>query len=409
HVWAYDLSLTPNPDPSRHTPLYATQTGEEGLFCLPYMAFGRYRLFAVKDRNLNNRYDPEFDLIGVAHRDVQLDSVSRIDSPLTFRLAQRDTPRPRLDAVTVPDRQHVILRFSEPVRAEAARSDNFLIVTGSDTLAVFDASFDPQNAALLQLTTAPQESGLYYQLQIKEIKDQSGLTMAAPSLPVTFSGSALPDTVRPRCVAMSPRDSSRAVPINSPIEVFFSETMAEEPLTRLFHLADSSGNPVSGSLAFPAGNRLVFTPHRPLRGKMRYMVSLPADSITDLAGNPLADSLFLEPFTTLNPDTLSAIAGAVSDADTSARGPLFLKAVSVGEKEPRAYELCLPAPAGFEFRDLMPGRYIIELFRDEDGNGEFTFGTPYPFQPAERFFVYPDTIEIRSRWPSDGESIVLPR
>ncbi|MDZ7370164.1 MAG: Ig-like domain-containing protein [candidate division KSB1 bacterium] len=408
-VWAYDLSLTPDPDPSRHTPLYATQTGEEGLFRLSYMAFGRYRLFAVKDRNLNNRYDPEFDQIGVAHRDVQLDSLNRTDSPLTFRLAQRDTTRPRLEAVSAPDRQHVILRFSEPIRAEAARIDNFMIVTGSDTLAVFDAYFDPQNSALLQLATAPQQSGLFYQLQIKEIKDQSGLTMAAPTLPFTFTGSALPDTVRPRYVAMSPRDSSRAVPVNSSIKVFFSEAMAAEPLTRLFHLADSSGNPVSGDIAFPTGNRLVFTPHRHLAGKMRYTVSLPPDSITDLAGNPLADSLFQKHFITLNPDTLSAIAGTVADADSAARGPFFLKAVLVGDKEPHTYELFVPNAGKFEFRDLMPGRYVIEVFRDEDENREFTFGTPYPFQPAERFFVYPDTIEIRPRWPSDGETILLPR
>jgi hypothetical protein len=58
---------------------------------------------------------------------------------------------------------------------------------------------------------------------------------------------------------------------------------------------------------------------------------------------------------------------------------------------------------------MLPGSYTIELYRDEDGNGRFNYGGILPFQPAERFWIYPDTIKIRARWPNEGENIILGR
>ena len=110
----------------------------------------------------------------------------------------------------------------------------------------------------------------------------------------------------------------------------------------------------------------------------------------------------------INPDTLSAIAGEVADADSNANGPIFLRAKSATDKEPRFYETWVKNAGGFEFNEMMPGRYTIELYRDEDENGRFSPGKAFPFLPAERFYVYPDTIEIRSRWPNEGENIVIP-
>ena len=56
----------------------------------------------------------------------------------------------------------------------------------------------------------------------------------------------------------------------------------------------------------------------------------------------------------------------------------------------------------------MPGEYLIDFFRDEDGDGRFFRGRPFPRQPAERYTLYPDTIRVRSRWPNEGNDLLLP-
>ena len=57
---------------------------------------------------------------------------------------------------------------------------------------------------------------------------------------------------------------------------------------------------------------------------------------------------------------------------------------------------------------LLPGHYFLDCFRDSDGNGRYSYGHTFPFVPAERFAVYPDTVVLRSRWPNEGNDIILP-
>ena len=74
-----------------------------------------------------------------------------------------------------------------------------------------------------------------------------------------------------------------------------------------------------------------------------------------------------------------------------------------GEKK----QIILDKPGPYQFEKLFPGLYLIYGFRDRDGNGEYSYGKVIPYQPAERFFFFPDTIKTRSRWPNEGNDITL--
>ena len=62
----------------------------------------------------------------------------------------------------------------------------------------------------------------------------------------------------------------------------------------------------------------------------------------------------------------------------------------------------LPEAGAYEIGNMLPGNYIIEAYVDSDGNGLYTYGKPDPFQFAERFAVFPDTVNIRPRWIKEG-------
>ena len=72
------------------------------------------------------------------------------------------------------------------------------------------------------------------------------------------------------------------------------------------------------------------------------------------------------------------------------------------------YTQILPQPGAYRFNAILPGQYLLECFRDRDGNGRFSPGKPYPYEPSERFIVYSDTVKIRSKWPNEGNDIILP-
>ena len=407
-VWAYDLKETPNPNPAERHPLYITQAGKDGGYHLTNLSLGEYRLFAVMDRNVNNRYDAEFDLLGVAHRDVRLDSIALRDEPLNFRITLRDTTAPRLEAASAPDNRHVDLRFSEPMQPERMTDvANFTAFSADDTLIIENASVDLFNRSTVHLATSAQTGGHDYAVIVHQGADQSGLPLLHANR-AAFTGSAVPDTVKPRYLTMVPKDSSKFVAADAPLTFHFSKAMQPETI-RTMTVADTLGDTVRGTITWGDQTQFVFTPQTPYKKETFYLVTLPVDSVFDLSGNTLADTLFRRQFTTVNPDTLAAIAGPLRDSDSTAAGAFFLKARSVRQKEPLIYDLKVEREGRFAFEKMMPGSYVIELFRDRDGDGAFSWGEAFPYRPAERFYALPDTIEIRSRWPSDGEEIILPR
>jgi len=384
-IWAYDLNETDEPNPAEDFPLYVTQAGKNGKWALTNLALSSYRLFAVMDRDVNTKYNVEYDLLGVASRDVSLDSLNSSIDMLNFCIALEDTTPPMLaDAVAV-DERHVDLRFSEAMRPDSlADAGNYTITHNMDTLAVHDASLDLHNAAVVHLTTAEQDSSKIYTVTVKKGLDPSFLPLLADSSHALFKGSAMPDTTRPRYLAMQPRDSSNFVLLNAPLQLVFSKAMTPERIEKHLVIADTLGDTIPGTVTWTSLTRFRFSPDRAYKPETLYLVTLPVDSIVDLSGNALADTLFQRRFTTINPDTLSAIAGSVSDADTTARGPFFLTARLINTKEEKLYPLKIETTGAYEFKEIMPGRYTLELFRDEDKNGRFSPGNAFPFHGQAR-------------------------
>ncbi|MDZ7343940.1 MAG: hypothetical protein ONA90_05440, partial [candidate division KSB1 bacterium] len=68
----------------------------------------------------------------------------------------------------------------------------------------------------------------------------------------------------------------------------------------------------------------------------------------------------------------------------------------------------LPEPGPYRFEYVLPGVYQLRAFRDANRNGRFDFGAVLPFVSAERYFVWPDTIKVRSRWPNEGNDVIFP-
>lgn len=405
-LWAYEIKDGGTPNPAVTPALYVTQANARGEFSLAYLALGTYRLFAVGDRDLNGRYDAERELIGVASRDYTLTPAQPRLTGLILRAALQDTTPPMLAGASAPDNRHVDLRFSERM-AERSLADpgSVTITAGSDTLPVLDLLIDQRNSAYLHLLTAAQQAGAAYQVTIRQGWDLADYALNDTARTAAFKGAALADSSKPYFISSLPEDKARNVALESPVTLTFSEAM-DQPLAELaFALLDSGKIPVPGRIAWHSSAALIFTPAAPLRPERPYLVRMALDSLHDRQGNRIADTLVTVRFQTLKPDTLSEITGSLRDG-AAGRSGLFHLYARAG-KEP-AIEITQPLEGAYRFERILPGEYRIDLFRDEDGNGRFSYGQPWPWQPAERYAVYPDTIKVRARWPNEGNNLLLP-
>ncbi|MDZ7266829.1 MAG: Ig-like domain-containing protein [candidate division KSB1 bacterium] len=407
-IMAYILENGRQPDPARQRADYYTQVGENNTFTLSHLAPGRYRVFAVADRNADRLYTRGEESIGVPAQDVVITRAAHSAPPLSFQLAVEDTLAPGLAAVTALSANQLEWRFDEAVTPARGNWPARLRVMTKETrtpLALLAALPHPLNRNQVLAVCTPQQA-VTYLAAADSLRDEAGNLIEAARSQVEFDGLSQLDTLRPRLVKISIADSSRDLALDVPIELIFSEIMRADSAVRPLRVRDAGGAAVSGRAGWVTPLQYRFAPLPAWQSHTRYEFEIIADSLFDWNGNALFDTTGRVTFWTLNADTLASISGALRDARDSTAGDIHLTAKQIGGRI--EYHTIVPAPGRYSFPAVLPGLYQLSGFRDDNRNGRYDAGTAFPFVPAERAHLWPDTIKVRARWPNEGNDLVLP-
>ncbi len=409
-AYRFDSATVGSLSPSEEKPHYLTQTGKAGFFELSHLAFGTYRLFAIRDQFKNLLYDPTVDDVGVYSRDIVIDSHHPRFNEVKFQLTKEDTTRPQLFEASAPDERHVLLRFSEPLDPSRASPGSVEIqdTVNATPLTVHEAFVDLTKPSTMVLVTAAQSSGRVYRVSVDNVYDVSGNRINPVLNRAVFPGSSRPDTAAPRPVFFSISDSARQIPLRPRVTVYFDDAVRKQGAEAALQLVDSTGKMVVGSFRWETSAALGFLPNEDLLSKAWYNLRLRLDDIMDMAGNRLSDSVIVRRFETLDRASLGSLEGELID-ETGGRDSTayILRVAGVGQNRKSSYEAKLHHPGRFEMTNLTEGFYVLSVSRDDDNNGRYSFGRPIPFQPSEIFSFYPDTLRIRARWPLQGVVIHL--
>jgi hypothetical protein len=397
-------------NPAVEKPHYLTQTGREGMFSLTHLRFGEYRLFAVRDEYKNLVYDAGVDQIGMYRKDVLIDSSHTGIGGVDFRLTMEDTTRPQLFGATAPNRNHVVLQFSKHLDPSRFSSNAIVVIDtiSGDSLQVRDGFVDLQNPRSLVLVTSEQKPEVGYRVTVESAFDSAGNDIDPRSRTATFSGSALQDSLAPTVASVSVADSARQVSLDAKIEIIFDDVVERQDVEKAFSLLDSIGLRVGGIFDWKTSAAFEFIPRNELQSKARYTLRTPLSAVVGPTGNRGRDSVFVRRFETVDKGKFGSLEGEVIDETSSnARSAIIVTAKEVPQREAKAYEATVPVGREFDIPRLPEGSYILSAYRDEDNNGMYSFGKPFPFQPSELFAVYGDTVKVRARWPLHGIVIRL--
>jgi hypothetical protein len=404
-MFAYNLAgIDPDTlNPAHVKPDYIMQTGTDGRFQFRNIALSTYRIIAVRDEYKNYIYDREVDAFGVGQGDITLTRDHPVYDGLQFRLAKEDTTLPFVSSVTAYDRMHLTVRFSEPVdtltfpRATLALADTF----GRGSLRTGARVPDMGNTAILMIELSdPLDSTATYRLRINGIQDLAGNTLDTVHSSTDFPGSGSPDTLRVKVSIRNVADSSRGIPIGSPFAVNFGRPVSLGPAMASVKLLDSTKHVVPVTVAPRTPAEIFVTPGKPLLSMAWYSLRVTLDSLVDAAGNRIKDSTARIDFQTMDLRSTGTIDGQILDQTPG--GPAVVTAHTVDMTPPRKSSVTVKTGNTFGMKELLEGKYRIDGYRDEDGNGQYSPGRPYPFKHSERFGVYPDTVKVRARWGIDG-------
>jgi hypothetical protein len=407
-IFAYQLANV-NPDtlnPVYVRPDYIMQTGTAGEFVLSNIAFGPYRVMAVRDEFRNLVYDREIDQYGVWTGDVSVDAARPVMQGVWFRLAKEDTTKPFVSGASAVDQFHAEVRFSEAIDTLSFQRAVFEV---ADTLtlapvrlgAVYQKMGDLALAGIETLD--PLDSAATYRLTVRGLADRAGNRLDTLHASQSFPGSSIPDTVRPTVSVRGVADSSRGHRTDMPFEIVFNKPVGLSSAIHGMVMLDSAAHPVLSTLVPRTPAELFLLPAQPLKGLAWYSIRMVLDSVRDSRGRFYRDSVLVVHLQTQDHRTTGAIQGRI--VDPTGAGAVVLTVNSVGLNPPSSSVLRLPEPGAFTIERLPEGRYALESYRDQDGNGVFSPGRPYPFTPSERFAVFPDTVKVRARWAIEGVTI----
>ena len=405
-IFAYELQSR-DPDtlnPSTTKPDYIMQTGKGGLFTLSNVAYGRYRVFAIRDEYRNFLYDRQVDHFGVAISDIVVDRDHERVENVWFRLAQEDTAKPFVASVQQLDQLRLQVRFSEPIDSTSFDKAIFFLI---DTLTTRPISlaltyFDRSSPSLAHIITqSPLDPEETYRLRVWNLRDRAGNPLDSVHASADFVGMNLPDTVKPTFVIKDLTNGATGYLPDRSIEIDFSEPVRQNPLTTSITLTDTNSNPIASEFRWLNPTDLG------LKGLLKYdtwyQVRMVLDSVIDLAGNRYTDSVSVTRFKTLDLRSTGTVEGIVVDEQGDlGKGNIYVTAMGIDPSKSHEKTIVIPSPGKFEMDQLVEGRYTFRAFRDDDGDGVFSYGNPYPFVPSERFTAYPDTIKVRARWGVEG-------
>ena len=137
-----------------------------------------------------------------------------------------------------------------------------------------------------------------------------------------------------------------------------------------------------------------------LKQSTDYTLKLDLKNYSDLSGNKI-DSVFQNQFTTSSELDFSGVSGTVTMNDSTQTSVVLESADAVK----RTYKQKVDLKKNFDFKKVIPGKYLVWSFKDKNKNGKYDFGNSSPFKLSEEFKYYPDTLNLRARWPVSGVNI----
>jgi hypothetical protein len=188
------------------------------------------------------------------------------------------------------------------------------------------------------------------------------------------------------------------------LEFYFSEPiMVDSSDTALLYLLTEDSAHFDNFIYSVEGITLYAQPGEPLQEGAKYSAFLDLRGITDRFGrNRAGDSSYIVDFATLNTEDFGSISGKFVNWERYLMPRIFVSSLDQKVVKP-----VIPDSTSKFLVDLPAGRYSFYGYDDVNDNGKYDRGRVNPLEFAEPFFVFPDTISVRSRFETEGVNINL--
>lgn len=371
---------------------YISQCGKDGQFSIQGLPEGRFRVFAVKDQFRDLMFQAEQDLLGIPFLDVVLKENDSAYTDLNFYLSKIDTISPHLLEARMLDEKHILLKFSEDLNLNSISKESFKIIdTLQQVVSNVSYFFNVLNK-LNELIVIPENIRLISSdlfLVVQEFKDVNNNLQKTEK--VSFIYTEKKDTNALKILKIEPSDLKIDF-LKPSIKIYFDDAFQKEKIDSAFELIDATNNKITFNLDFINDAAVKIIPQQKLKPDSKYQLKINMNLIPDASGNS-SDTTIVQIISTRTEFEFSGLSGKVNTDKKN----LVLVLESESDSEQKEF-IKLNDKKSFEFNRILPGKYKLWAFEDLNNNDNYDYGSLFPFEFAERFYYYPEAIEIKARW-----------
>ncbi|MBI1938540.1 MAG: Ig-like domain-containing protein [Ignavibacteriales bacterium] len=401
-VFAYK-HLNDEPDPTNQKPDYISQVGKNGKYTLLGLGLGKYDLFAFKDRLRDFKYARNEDEYGVQFKEIILSTEKNKIENVDFFLTIEDTLPPSISNVRMNDANHLLVEFTEPVDSSKISVSNFYIYDSTAQKQRVPKYFFKGSARDKQFfigiadSLIPQNN---YYLVSEKIIDRSGNLSGREE--TQFSVKTEKDTVVPSVSKIIGQYQENKIDYDEPVvTVKFDDGVELNDIEKKIVVEDSKKIFVPFDVKRKDDAEFDIRIGTNLKQKTDYELKIDLRDIKDASGNK-RDTVYESKFTTASELDFSGVSGNVVNSEDSANTFVVLKSVP---PEKNIYKQKVKSNKTFSMKKIVPGKYLLWSFIDSNNDSVYSYGSVKPFKQAEKFTFYPDTLNLRARWPV-GEIIL---
>ena len=411
-IWSYRLDGRKNPDSLIYTKRadYITQVGAGGKYRLSYLSPGIYRVYAIADLDADFVYTASADFIGMTFKDIEITTSKPEASGINFMIFQEDTAKFMLQTVVPVDKNLVVAGFSKPLLSEVyfenssrfeALAQHFKMIDSmaGTEVKIKDIYLNPSKLSEVKIFTEPRNTQKHYILSVTNLQSQSGEKIVSDS--ISFTGGDDTSNIKIEIEMFKPQIKEGTVLANDIFGFRFSNGVQRNSFEQHFHMTDSTGKPIYGTFTWAHSAQVEFRPASLLASRMAYQINITADSATDWYGKVFGDTTVKYTFNSFKTDSLGFVSGTVTDEDSARKGVYYITCRNLNRTQ-RDHYSHVGKTGMFNMDYLVPGRYSVVAFKDEDGNGVYSYGRVSPVTFSERFTSYTDTVVVRPNWETSN-------
>lgn len=389
-------------DPTKQKPDYVSQVGKNGNYSLLGLRAGDYSIFAVRDKFRDLLYQKNDDVFGVQNREIELNEKIIEYENIDFFLTMEDSIAPKITNVIMKDRNHLQIEFNEPVDSSKISGDNFVLYDSTTNKKVIPKYFFKGEGRPNQFyiaftdTLEEKESLVLISKNVTDMKNN-----LSPEEKNTFAIKNDRDTLALRIIKSAGLLPGEKVDYEEPVVMLnFNDAVELSTVKERLTIQDVKSNKIPFKVE--RNDDAFYSIHLSeiLKQSTDYTLKLDLKNYSDLSGNKI-DSVFQNKFSTSSELDFSGVSGTVMMNDTT-QTYVVLEAA---EMLKRTYNQKVDAKKNFDFKKVIPGKYLAWSFKDKNKNGKYDFGSISPFKLSEEFKYYPDTLNLRARWPVGGVNI----